>query len=1219
MTTVRWQAITSGETFQAFAAQLLLNVDPSTLVFTWPGPDGGQDARSRDGTIAYQAKHHSRAEARHPREDALAELGQIREYRKPSHARHAQWAAVTRWVLLTNVATQTTETDRWAAEVVPAFRAEGIEPELWAAERLEKHIAEFPALGGAFFEGATRAFVSLGEAVRRVVGLDPATHGGRLPKLRGRDAFVSSILSQFASHRIVALVAPEGVGATRVALAAAVGAVDAGVVPAAYFTNPTNLAVDTHWYSAFVPEHPMLVVLDDLDDADGVRTIRRITEEMNGRAASWKILIVTAPHQTAIHAAMRRAPGLAPAMELGGLSREDTAALVDEVVRQHLPPESAVDSTELDRVARAIATHVAGLPLWAVVSALTLAEGRVLGTVPASRREHVRDLLRALPSRVSLHAAEQRLVVPTIRAVATLGTVDLHDSASASWAPELAGGITADELHQTFEALEHLHVMRRWGVARRLWSVTPAVLSDAVVTEWLTAQSGRVDAAPGATALARMLREAVRAGDVPRPAIAALRTLARAGFVGRDEAAAAREAVRDVFREMRARANNAEDLVRGIDVAEEVAHWMPQVAVDLALDVLRPRAESDDAVGRARRRVPWLLFHAAGGARTPDERTELVRALFRAAQHEAAASPPAHPDDGKSAQRVIARIVESIDEVADFSAEFEALVHAQLDGHAPAPTALVATEWVLRPLVHIEGMTSRYDAKTYQFRHYRIHPASARARVRRRLLDRLWGMLERDFDGPWRVVAWRVLHVSRSAMMFGSNDAADRARVHLERALPILSTHPALGLDEVRAARESWSWHLEFGEASEEKQLAERCEEHYQRIVRQDRATTILLGTSFDAELEPTRTGSVGEVVLVFDQILAAAVRIGTDHAWLRARRVSDAVGRSGRAECREALFDLATHAHAGAAQASVIVEFVGGLLSAARALGGDAVAALWRDIDARAPGLSVRARASLYGERFAAPAGLLQEDFTAFAARLDALAATSPIETFHALGRMLWLGNAVRGAVARAWSATADARRARAFIALVEGAHAVLGAQLVLPVPALSEWVLDQLLEVPRPDDVFGETGNWYLDQILAMCGRPPPRGSPSSFGSAPPATRDSATSTTRCRTRRRFTISSTSTSPTPWCSRTCSDWSSPRLFVLSGWCTSILREPRSCRLSRGPSTELAQTGASSHAPRSGRPATRRTVRSGVGSPCAPSPRRPNTRQTSASTSTGS
>jgi hypothetical protein len=97
-----WDHITGGAMFEALAATLIAFEDSKAKLFGRSGKDGGQDARSGDGTRVFQAKHHEDSPAAKAIADAKKEAEKIIEYRKPGHDRYEQWKGVTHWRLVTN-------------------------------------------------------------------------------------------------------------------------------------------------------------------------------------------------------------------------------------------------------------------------------------------------------------------------------------------------------------------------------------------------------------------------------------------------------------------------------------------------------------------------------------------------------------------------------------------------------------------------------------------------------------------------------------------------------------------------------------------------------------------------------------------------------------------------------------------------------------------------------------------------------------------------------------------------------------------------------------------------------------------------------------------------------------------------------------------------------------------------------------------------------------
>lgn len=205
-----WSAITSGATFQSLVNAILRRVDPAASPYGKLGPDGGQDARSGDSKTVYQAKYHSNATAAKAISDATRELAKIRKYKAPGHAHAPLWEGVTHWCLVTNAAFNQIDEQRWLNEVVPAFRAEGLEAENWRRENLDNLLVAHPDIDRAFFGGETRTFLSVGEAMERYRRDRAIKAGGELGRFCGRK---SPADSRFLSRRRKALSAsPRGWG-----------------------------------------------------------------------------------------------------------------------------------------------------------------------------------------------------------------------------------------------------------------------------------------------------------------------------------------------------------------------------------------------------------------------------------------------------------------------------------------------------------------------------------------------------------------------------------------------------------------------------------------------------------------------------------------------------------------------------------------------------------------------------------------------------------------------------------------------------------------------------------------------------------------------------------------------------------------------------------------------------------------------------------------------
>jgi hypothetical protein len=162
---VKWGLIESGATFHALVGDLLLQIDPLTIIYNREGADGAIDAVSGDRKTVFQSKHHKAGQATPPKAfaDARRELAKIKEYRRAGNKWHAIWKEVTTWKLVSNVPFGPADDQRWNKEIVPAFAKLKLKAERVMQPQLETMLTDHPAVAGAFFGQRPRLFISLAE------------------------------------------------------------------------------------------------------------------------------------------------------------------------------------------------------------------------------------------------------------------------------------------------------------------------------------------------------------------------------------------------------------------------------------------------------------------------------------------------------------------------------------------------------------------------------------------------------------------------------------------------------------------------------------------------------------------------------------------------------------------------------------------------------------------------------------------------------------------------------------------------------------------------------------------------------------------------------------------------------------------------------------------------------------------------------------------------
>jgi hypothetical protein len=262
----KWGAITSGATFESLATTIVFFEDPTASLFGRRGKDGGQDARSGNGTRVFQAKHHESGSAAAAIRDAKSEAKKIAEYRKPGHARHAQWAGVTHWRLVTNSAFNPTDQQTWDTEVVPLFAKLGLVADYWERAALDSLLDKHPEIHRSYFENETRVFLSIPEVREGLPGQEPFLRRQELGPFCGRTEEKTAIREFLASDKLFLVVhGAGGTGKTRL-LVDMGGEIAGDGEWQVLWANVESMAATGAWFEAVVPERSSLLFVDEPAD-----------------------------------------------------------------------------------------------------------------------------------------------------------------------------------------------------------------------------------------------------------------------------------------------------------------------------------------------------------------------------------------------------------------------------------------------------------------------------------------------------------------------------------------------------------------------------------------------------------------------------------------------------------------------------------------------------------------------------------------------------------------------------------------------------------------------------------------------------------------------------------------------------------------------------------------------------------------------------------------
>ena len=313
MSRLDWAHITSGEMFEALVTTIVYFKDPGAVVLGRRGRDGGQDVRSADDTIVYQAKYHEAPSAAKAIADAKSEAKKIAKYREPTHDRYQQWKAVTVWRLVTPADFNITDEHRWRDEIKPLFENLDLDAVYWEREAVEAELTQFPNIERAFFGGENRVFLSLAEANDRLKNEDVFLRRDELGGFRGRDDELA-ILSEFlrSEKTFMLVLGPGGIGKSRFLLEGGYQAAERKGWQVLW-ANVETMASSSSWFRTIATERSTLLLIDEPRSAD---VLHVLAEQLSGKQSKWKVVVSLRSPNDEVVGFLRRARMITRTKEL---------------------------------------------------------------------------------------------------------------------------------------------------------------------------------------------------------------------------------------------------------------------------------------------------------------------------------------------------------------------------------------------------------------------------------------------------------------------------------------------------------------------------------------------------------------------------------------------------------------------------------------------------------------------------------------------------------------------------------------------------------------------------------------------------------------------------------------------------------------------------------------------------------------------------------------
>lgn len=1102
----KWGAIASGATFECLATTILFFEDPTASLFGRRGKDGGQDARSGDGTRVFQTKHHESGSAAAAIRDAKSEAKKIEEYRKPGHSRHGQWSGVTHWRLVTNAAFNPADQHTWDTEVVPLFANQGLVADYWERATLDALLDKHPEIHRSFFENETRVFLSIPEAKERLLNNEPFLRRNELGTFCGRTDEKATIRRFLASDRLFLVVhGAGGTGKTRLLLEAGDEIATEGewqVLSA----NVESMATTSAWFEAVVPERATLLLVDEPANET---LLLQLAEQLGGRVgrtAKWKVAVTVRSPKDPVLRFLRgaRMRSRVEELSLASLPAADAEAMCFALLKTG--KLSGLPEDDRRQAARQLSAQFARFPVWLTLAVQHLDDHGNLQQIPADAEALAEEYLREVEQGQS--EVPPQAVRSLMRWVALLGTINREDDAAIKLIGDAIEVGSVVQVREQLASLIRRRGLSERGARNRLVELRPDVLRDHVLLRWLSKAVGGgqpVAASDDALALLDAVRIAALSGALSGFGRAILVSLARTEFLLRLSGHELR-LISEFFVGLEAAVTtmSASQRVRIADVIEPVAQFHPRAAAGLVGAMRRGSAPDEKVDGIFGARVlgqaevllslAWPLFGGAMGAELPNEREAVLRELCALVEAEAELAPKLPrglPNDGKRAASLVTRVLEGgpqfWSDYDDTAKQLSIELMEALMKEPPTRGQVALLTALVDPILATERRQSWADDYTFTWRTVTIARGSPAWSAREAVLTCLKETLRAEVVPPEsRAQLWHVF-----------------SRIHDGGALEKLNwTHEVLtarqaGLKELAAAREVWDWYRQFEKNPEIKAAADALEALYAANDLTKEFQSLLPSAEEGWEMNEARTSekaaelaTASHPAEISDFVERAVAFLGSDQDLHRLSSVAWWLGA--HAESREVVRQFVAASLAEPTinpRSSFIVDTVVRWVADIRGTDPTRAAPLVIQLleqcgnDHRRAHLLER----IYGR---VPKLIYGGEFTAE----EHMILRSSRKLFASTGRDVAFVAALALTVDYDWPALrplledvlrtiAAEQLPQAMHALVEATYWAVRKDAARPPPGLSEWLMSQLLALPDVGDLGGNA-EWRLMEIFKRVG---------------------------------------------------------------------------------------------------------------------------------------
>jgi len=832
MSELNWSAITDGGAFESLMHALLYAEEPGTILFGRPGPDSGQDARSADGKIVYQAKYRQSLNMDGAVTLALAELETIKKYRETTHANSPHWQKANRWILVANLSLNPNDVVKWSNEVVPLFHKEGLVAEYWSIETLEGKLTQQTDIREVFFGGKNRVLVGLKEAYDLLMDSCVGSTSFAIP-LVGRNDEIERIKSfaKSTDKKVMPIVGPAGTGKSRLLYESLVLMGQDGW--RVLWAFPGAMSRSSEWFKLLNGNQQTCVVIDNPEDPGLLGAV--IEQLVAVERRNWRVLVSCRTENAEVLRRYRKHRSVEEPLVLSPLDEPASKTLLKTLLG------NSVEESWLHSAFKY--TH--GTPGWLCLIA-EFFKTKKLTEMPTSADEIASSYVDSFLE--TFGDTEKNQSITLLRWLSLWGTLTLDTNSAQQLELTFLErmGVPGSCVRRLLNCLVEKGLVKNWGVGRRMYAVEPAIIREYILSSWLleyTDDTYRVST-EGRAVVADLINNVIPKADKVLNSLSCL-------SCSRLDSEKRFSFLQPVF-------ENMETLVRDetviaqyiiIDFIEKVGAADPERALDVLILIRKTPKMAENAEhpfwgkdeishSDVLEKIPWVLFELAEQVDSNTVARRFLEELRELIAIEVKQGPKTDYE-GKSAQKLLKRLLCKSKKSSLYVQPAREAIDAAL---AKLEHWSLFDEILLSALLNPRREWTEWSSDwTITFVNRVLDPQGAEGIRASELRDSVFCFLRTSVKPDVWQILWHILAESHHEIQMVithsrakgtvSSTYEEVLRNDLTSCLAILKAPPfPLTIEEATRARELWKWYLEHGSEDDPVDLAKKCEVVYNNL-----------------------------------------------------------------------------------------------------------------------------------------------------------------------------------------------------------------------------------------------------------------------------------------------------------------------------------------------------------------------------------------------------